>query len=83
MSKRIFIRIIAAMLVLCMILPVSGCNSLFLKVATNIADTPEEQTSSNYAWPVQGERRVEIKNTYKSSGMDAFTLMGRSVLKMR
>lgn len=81
MPKRIFIRIISAMLVLCMILPVSGCNSLFLKVATNIADTPEEQTSSNYAWPVQGERRVEIKNTYKSSGMDAFYIDEQKCLK--
>lgn len=81
MSKRIFIRIAAAILMLCMILPVSGCNSLFLKVATNIADTPEEQTNSNYAWPDHVTRRIEIKNTYKDGGTDAFYIDGEKCLK--
>ncbi len=81
MSKRISKRVIAAMLMLCMILPISGCNSLFLKVATNIANTPEEQSKAYFAWPDEGERRIEIKNEYKSGGTNAFYIDEEKCLK--
>lgn len=80
MSKRIFIRIIAVVLMLCMILPVSGCNSLFSDITVE-QNTSEEKTDSNFSWPIQGERRVEVKNTYKSGGTDAFYIDEEKCLK--